>query len=389
MAAQKLLCAKEDRRRLHPAGESVDIPFLIILLIVLAVGLTMLYSASCAQSLYDTGYTSSTRYLQKQAVCAVIGLGAMFFISRISADFWLKMSWPLYIFSIVLLLLVLLFGETVNGAKRWINIAGLQFQPSEIAKFTLILLFAKLTRGFGSDAKTFRYGVLGFAAALLGILIPLALERHLSAIMLMGMVAVVMMFVAGTSGKWLLAGAGGAVVFVIVYVSLLGYAGDRITAWFHPEEDPSNTGYQVLQSLYAIGSGGLFGLGFGKSKQKYMYLPFQYNDYIFAVVCEELGLAGAVLIIILFAALILRGYWIALRARDRFSTVFAAGLITQIAVQTILNMGVVTNLLPSTGVALPFFSYGGTALAVNLGEMGILLSISRYRNRATRQEELQ
>ncbi len=389
MAAQKLLCAKEDRRRLHPAGESVDIPFLIILLIVLAVGLTMLYSASCAQSLYDTGYTSSTRYLQKQAVCAVIGLGAMFFISRISADFWLKMSWPLYIFSIVLLLLVLLFGETVNGAKRWINIAGLQFQPSEIAKFTLILLFAKLTRGFGSDAKTFRYGVLGFAAALLGILIPLALERHLSAIMLMGMVAVVMMFVAGTSGKWLLAGAGGAVVFVIVYVSLLGYAGDRITAWFHPEEDPSNTGYQVLQSLYAIGSGGLFGLGFGKSKQKYMYLPFQYNDYIFAVVCEELGLVGAVLIIILFAALILRGYWIALRARDRFSTVFAAGLITQIAVQTILNMGVVTNLLPSTGVALPFFSYGGTALAVNLGEMGILLSISRYRNRATRQEELQ
>ena len=389
MAAQKLLCAKEDRRRLRPAGESVDIPFLIILLIVLAVGLAMLYSASCAQSLYDTGYTSSTRYLQKQAVCAVIGLAAMFFISRVPADFWLKMAWPLYVFSIVLLLLVLLFGQTVNGAKRWINIAGLQFQPSEIAKFTLILLFAKLTRGFGSDAKKFRYGVLGFAAALLGILIPLALERHLSAIMLMGMVAVVMMFVAGTSGKWLLAGAGAAVVFVIVYVSLLGYAGDRITAWFHPEEDPSNTGYQVLQSLYAIGSGGLFGLGFGKSKQKYMYLPFQYNDYIFAVVCEELGLVGAVLIIILFAALILRGYWIALRARDRFSTVFAAGLITQIAVQTILNMGVVTNLLPSTGVALPFFSYGGTALAVNLGEMGILLSISRYRNCAARQEDFQ
>lgn len=297
------------------------------------------------------------------------------------------MAWPLYFGSIVLLLLVLLFGQTVNGAKRWINIAGLQFQPSEIAKFTLILLFAKLTRGFGEDAKTFRYGVLGFGVALMGILVPLALERHLSAIMLMGMVAVVMMFVAGTRGKWLMAGAAGAVVFVVVYVSLLGYAGDRITAWFHPEQDPGNTGYQILQSLYAIGSGGLFGLGFGKSKQKYMYLPFQYNDYIFAVVCEELGLVGALLIIALFGALILRGYWIALRARDRFSTVLAAGLITQIAVQTILNMGVVTNLLPSTGVALPFFSYGGTALAVNLGEMGILLSISRYRNRAAKQEE--
>jgi len=387
MAAGKALYAKEDRRRRTLAGETVDIPFLVILLLVLAVGLTMLYSASCAQSLYDTGYRSSTRYLQRQAVCAVIGLAAMALVSRVPAEFWLKMAWPLYFGSIVLLLLVLLFGQTVNGAKRWINIAGLQFQPSEIAKFTLILLFAKLTRGFGEDAKTFRYGVLGFGVALMGILVPLALERHLSAIMLMGMVAVVMMFVAGTRGKWLMAGAAGAVVFVVVYVSLLGYAGDRITAWFHPEQDPGNTGYQILQSLYAIGSGGLFGLGFGKSKQKYMYLPFQYNDYIFAVVCEELGLVGALLIIALFGALILRGYWIALRARDRFSTVLAAGLITQIAVQTILNMGVVTNLLPSTGVALPFFSYGGTALAVNLGEMGILLSISRYRNRAAKQEE--
>ena len=281
-----------------------------------------------------------------------------------------------------------MFGQTVNGAKRWISIAGIQFQPSEIAKFTMILLLAKLTRSYGSDAKTFRYGVLGFSGAMLGILVPLALERHLSAIMLLGMVAVVMMFVAGTKTRWLLAGAGGAVVFMIVYVSLLGYAGDRITAWFHPEEDPGNTGYQILQSLYAIGSGGLFGLGLGKSRQKYMYLPFQYNDYIFAVVCEELGLAGAIIIMLLFMALILRGYWIALRARDRFSTILAAGLVTQLAVQTILNMGVVTNLLPSTGVALPFFSYGGTALAVNLAEMGIVLSISRYRNRAARQEEL-
>ena len=387
MASGKALNAKEDRRRFFSAGDKVDVTFLVILLLVLTVGLTMLYSASYAQSLYDTGYVSSTRYLEKQAVCAVIGLIAMVVISRIPAEFWLKLAWPLYWFSIVLLLLVLLFGETVNGAKRWINIAGLQFQPSEIAKFTLILLLAKLTRSFGSDAKTFRYGVMGVGAALMGILVPLALERHLSAIMLLGMVAVVMMFVAGTRGRWLLAGAGAAVVFVIVYVSLLGYAGDRITAWFYPEGDPGNTGYQILQSLYAIGSGGLFGLGLGKSKQKYLYLPFQYNDYIFAVVCEELGLIGAVCIIALFSALILRGYWIALRARDRFSTVLASGLITQIAVQTILNMGVVTNLLPSTGVALPFFSYGGTALAVNLGEMGILLSISRYRNRAARQEE--
>ncbi len=390
MAAEKTLYAKANRRlEKFRAGETVDIPFLLILLVLLAVGLTMLYSASYAQSEYDTGYTVSTRYLQKQGVCAVIGLVAMAALSRIPTDFWYRTAWPLYGISILLLLSVLLFGESVNGARRWINIAGLQFQPSEIAKFTLIVLFARLTRGFGSSAKKFRYGVLGFGAALLGILVPLALEKHLSAIMLMGMVAVVMMFVAGTNPRWLLAGAGAAVVFMLVYVSLMGYAGDRVTAWLHPEQDPGDTGYQILQSLYAIGSGGLFGLGFGKSRQKYLYLPFQYNDYIFAIICEELGLVGALLIIVLFAALILRGYWIALRAADRFSTVLAAGLVTLIAVQTILNLGVVTNLLPSTGIALPFFSYGGTALAVNLGEMGIVLSISRSRNRATRQEVLQ
>ena len=312
----------------------------------------------------------------------------MWICSRIEPVFWLKAAWPLYGISIALLLGVLLFGQSVNGAKRWINIAGLQFQPSEIAKFTLILLFARLTKGFGKQAKDFRFGVLGFGAALLGILVPLALEKHLSAILLMGMVAVVMMFVAGTNVRWLLAGGGVAVVFVVVYISLMGYAGDRVSAWLHPEQDPRDTGYQILQSLYAIGSGGLFGLGFGKSRQKYLYLPFQYNDYIFAVICEEIGLFGALVIIVLFIALIVRGYQIALYARDRFSTVLGAGLITLIAVQTVLNLGVVTNLLPSTGIALPFFSYGGTALAVNLAQMGVVLSISRQRTRNTPQEDV-
>ena len=389
MAGQRLLHGKEDRFWC-PKGEGIDRPFLIILLLLLAIGLGMLYSASSAQSLYDTRYSVSTRYLQKQAACAVIGLGAMWLCSRIEPSFWLKMAWPLYGISIALLLGVLFFGQSVNGAKRWINIAGLQFQPSEIAKFTLILLFARLTKGFGPQAKQFRYGVLGFGAALLGILVPLALEKHLSAIMLMGMVAVIMMYVAGTNIRWLLAGAAVAILFVIVYISFMGYAGDRVTAWLHPEEDPRDTGYQILQSLYAIGSGGVFGLGLGKSRQKYLYLPFQYNDYIFAVICEEVGLFGALAIIGLFIALLIRGYRIALYARDRFSTVFGAGLVTLIGVQTVLNLGVVTNLLPSTGIALPFFSYGGTALAVNLAQMGVVLSISRQRYRLTpvTQEDL-
>ena len=388
MAGERALHAKEERRLLPKrAGNTVDYPFAFLVLLLLTVGLTMLYSASYAQSEYDTGYQISTKYLQKQGACALIGLAAMFFFSRIPARAWYRLAWPLYGVSIVLLLSVLVIGQEVNGAKRWINLAGIQFQPSEVAKFTMIVLFARLTRLFGQDAKQFRYGVLGFGGALMGILIPLALEKHLSAIMLMGMVAVVMMFVAGTSSKWLLAGAAAAAVFVVVYISFMGYAGDRVTAWLHPEQDPGDTGYQILQSLYAIGSGGLFGLGFGKSRQKYLYLPFQYNDYIFAICCEELGLIGALAIIVLFSVTILRGYWIALHARDRFSTVLAAGLVTLIAVQTILNLCVVTNLLPSTGIALPFFSYGGTALAVNLGEMGIVLQISRYRNHRKLQEE--
>jgi len=388
MALQRLSAyAKENRSRQRTGEESVDIPFLVLVLLLLAVGLTMLYSASSAQSLYDTGYAISTRYLQKQAVCAGIGLAAMAVLSRIPAQFWQRTAWVLYGIGIVLLLSVLAMGQSVNGARRWINIAGLQFQPSEVAKFTVIVLFARLTGGFGPDSRKFRYGVLGFGSALLGTLVPLALEKHLSAIMLLGMVAVVMMFVAGTHPKWLLAGAAAAAVFVVVYITFMGYAGDRVTAWLHPEADPSDTGYQILQSLYAIGSGGLFGLGFGKSRQKYLYLPFQYNDYIYAVICEELGIVGAVGIIVLFAALILRGYWIALHANDRFSTVLAAGLVTLIAVQTVLNLCVVTNLLPSTGIALPFFSYGGTALAVNLGEMGVVLAISRTRNKPKKQEE--
>ena len=387
MAAQDLLHAKENRSFPRKRVDQVDSVFLLLMLLLLLLGLAVLYSASYAQSLYDTGYEISTRYLQKQAVSAVLGLAAMYFVSRIPASFWYRAAWPAYFSSILLLFSVLLFGEKVNGARRWINIAGIRFQPSEVAKFAMILILSRLSRKFGTKAETFRFGVLGFSLAILGILLPLAAEKHLSAILLMGMVAVTMMFVAGTKIKWLLGGAAGAFLFVVIYISLMGYAGDRVTAWLHPEQDPSDTGYQILQSLYAIGSGGLFGLGFGKSRQKYLYLPFQYNDYIFPVICEELGLVGAVSLMVLFSAMILRGYWIALRARDRFSCVLSAGLVTLMALQTILNLSVVSNILPSTGISLPFFSYGGTALAMNLAEMGVVLQISRGRNRGRLQEE--
>ena len=378
MASERDLHAKEKRRPgLSRTGKSVDYPFFLLVLLLLTVGLAMLYSASYAQSEYDTGYEISTKYLQKQAVCAAIGFAAMFFFSRIPTGVWYRFAWPLYGVSIALLLSVLVIGEEVNGARRWINLAGIQFQPSEIAKFTMILLFARLTRLYGQDAKTFRHGVLGFGLALLGILVPLALEKHLSAIMLMGMVAVVMMFVAGTRTRWLLAGAGAAAVFVVVYISFMGYAGDRVTAWLHPELDPGDTGYQILQSLYAIGSGGLFGLGLGQGRQKYLYLPEEHNDFIFPVVCEELGFVGAIAILILFALLVIRGYWLAMHMRDRYSFLVTAGITTLLAIQVVLNVAVVTNLVPCTGISLPFFSYGGTALLIQLAEMGIVLSASR------------
>ena len=385
---QKSLHAKDNRaaRKLRESTQA-DLPFLILILLLLGMGLTMLYSASSAQSLYDTRYESSVRYFARQAVCALLGLCAMYGFSRIPVSFWYRTAWLQYGISIVLLLGVLVFGQKVNGARRWISIAGLRFQPSETAKFTMILVLARLTRRMGEKAQTFRFGVLGFGAALMGILLPLAAEKHLSAILLMGMVAVVMMFVAGTRVRWLLGGAAAAGIFVLVYISFMGYAGDRVSAWLHPEQDPGDTGYQILQSLYAIGSGGVFGFGFLKSRQKYLYLPFQYNDYIFPVICEELGFFGAICILALFSALIVRGYWIALRAADRFSSVLAAGIVTLIALQAILNFCVVTNMLPSTGISLPFFSYGGTALAVNLAEMGLVLQISRSRSTGKLQEE--
>lgn len=383
---KRVFHAKEDPAR--GRVNSVDPVFLILVLALLVLGLTMLWSASSAQSRFDSNYTTSTRYLQKQAVCAVLGLGCMAAFSRVQVDLWRRFAWHIYLIAIVLLLAVLAVGESVNGARRWVSIAGIQFQPSEIAKFAVIVTFARLSREYGPRAAEFRCGVLGFGAALMGILVPLALEKHLSAILLIGMVAVVMMFLSGTRMKYLMLGALLALVFVGVYITFMGYAGDRVTAWLDPNSDPKDKGYQILQSLYAIGSGGVFGLGFGRGKQKYLYLPFQYNDYIFAIVCEELGLLGAAGIMALFAALILRGYHIALHARDRFSGMLAAGLTTLLAVQTVLNLCVVTNLLPSTGIALPFFSYGGTALAVNLGEMGVILAISRQREEPKLQEEI-
>lgn len=363
--------------------EPVDFPFLLLIFVLLLAGLFMMFSASFARASYETG--NPVYFFVRQAVFAGAGLCGMWLISRIRTDFWQRCSVPIYVAAVVLLVLVLAAGEEIGGARRWFRIFGIQFQPSELAKFAVICILAAKTVEFGQKMEKFSYGVLRIGLWLLPVFVLILAEKHLSAIVILGIVSFSMMFVGGTKPKYLLTILAAGVMLVLVYISLMGYAGDRITAWRHPEQDANNKGYQVLQSQYAIGSGGLFGPGYGKGRQKYLYLPEEHNDYIFAIVCEELGFVGAALIILLFILMIVRGYWIAMHADSPFSTMLGVGVMTLFAVQTFLNLGVVSNLLPSTGVSLPFFSYGGTALIMQLGEMGVVLGISRFSS-GTRRE---
>ncbi len=354
----------------------LDIPFLVLTLLLVAVGLVMLFSASYARAYYEDGATPA-HYFIRQGTVALAGIAMMLLISRVDYHLLGKFSKLIMAVAVLLLTLTLLIGTSEGGAKRWLNL-GISFQPSEIAKLAVIILFADLMAKNRDRMHTLRYGFLPYLFVLGVIAGLLFLEPHMSATLIILGVGFVMMIIGGTNWKHLAVLALLGALLVAVYLLTKGYTGDRITAWMNPEADPTDKGYQTLQSQYAIGSGGFFGLGFGRSRQKYLYLPEEHNDYIFAIVCEELGFVGAVGIILLFCLLILRGFWIALHAADRFGLLLASGLSTLLAIQVFLNMGVVSNLLPSTGISLPFFSYGGTALLIQLAEMGIILSVSRW-----------
>ena len=335
MRQEELTGQSGNRKRPDDRG-MIDVPFLALVLLLTAIGLIMMFSASYVRAIYEDN--GPMHYFIRQAGVAVLGIGAMFLISRFNAAYvCLRSAKLVYIVTVILLIGVLLIGESAGGAKRWIKIAGQQFQPSEIAKFAVICMIAAMSTRYQEKMADWRYGVLRVGGMLLVILGLIALEKHLSAIMLIGLVSVVMMFVGGVRKRWIFAAFALAIVFFLLYVNLMGYAGDRITAWLHPEEHALDEGYQVIQSQYAIGSGGLFGLGFGMSRQKYLYLPFEYNDYVFAIVCEELGFVGALGIIILFALLVIRGYWIAMHAADRFSSMLAMGITTLLMVQVVLK----------------------------------------------------
>lgn len=356
----------------------VDLPFLLLVLLLTAIGLVMLLSASFPSAYYETN--DPTHYFVRQGVFAIMGVAAMLFIGKINYQRFRALAKPALFVTIVLLALVLIPGIGImrNNARRWLGIGELlTFQPSEIAKVAIVLYFSDSISKKKDQMRSFRYGILPYALwlALVGGLV--LLEPHLSgAILIMGAGAVIML-VGGINWAWV-GGALGAVAGMMYFVLfVIQYNTSRITYWLDPWEDAQGAGYQLSQSLISIGSGGLLGVGLGKSRQKFMFLPEEHNDFIFAIVCEELGLIGAGIIMLLFAALILRGYWIALHARDRFGSLMVVGIITLMALQTFLNIGVVTGLLPTTGISLPFFSYGGTALSIQLAEMGIVLSVSR------------
>ncbi|MGM9662968.1 MAG: putative lipid II flippase FtsW [Oscillospiraceae bacterium] len=374
---QQLIREKERRSRAAARGP-LDVPFLILVLVLTVIGLATLLSASFPYA--EKVYGDPLHLFVRQAVFAVLGVAVMLAVGKINYQRFRAFSNLAIWVAVILLILVLVpgIGITRNNATRWIGIGEvLTFQPSEIAKIAVILYFSDTISKKRERMQTIREGILPYAVILVIIGVLMMLEPHLSGTLLIFATGAILMVVGGIRLYWVGAGVGAAAVLGWLIIGKLGYGASRIAMWLDPWQDTSDTGYQMCQSLIAIGSGGLFGLGIGRSRQKFLYLPERHNDFIFAVACEELGFVGAALIILLFMALILRGYWIALRARDRFGTLLVVGVISLFALQTFLNIAVVTGLVPCTGISLPLFSYGGTALLLQLAEMGVVLSVSR------------
>lgn len=355
----------------------VDYTLVITVLLLLGIGLVMVLSASSPTALSESG--NSYKYFSKQLIFAVAGIIAMSFITKIDYRFYQKFYKHAWWLSIILLVMVILFGKEINSAKRWIYITDtLSFQPSEIVKFLMIIFYAGILTKNRNELKSFRYGFLKHIVLLAPIIALLLMQPHFSASIVIIGICSIMMIVAGCKlWHFIATGAVAGVPGIIALILFEPYRLTRVTTFLDPWKDATGSGWQVIQSLYAIGSGGLFGAGLGESKQKYLYIPEPHNDFIFSVLAEELGFIGCALVIILFAILIWRGVLTALRAPDMFGSLVAVGITALVAIQVIINIAVVTSSMPATGMPLPFFSYGGTALFILLCEIGVLLNISR------------
>lgn len=361
---------------------SIDIPFLSLTIALLTIGLIMLFSASYPYAYYYKD--SSYYYFIRQILFAVAGLVAMLLMSKINYKILKAIYKPVFVVTIALLVIVLFHHTNVQNFKRWIPLGPVTIQPSDLAKFTIILTLAVYISKYYKKMKTMKYGILipiGIIAIFCGLIY---LEHHLSCTILMFFIGACLMFAGGSD--WKLFAFGLAVIvllgfLVVSFPTLIeNYAGKRIVAWLDKDYDPLNGRWQTNNSLYAIGSGGFFGVGLGNSKQKYLYVSEPQNDFIFSIVCEELGFLGAAIIIALFAALVIRGLIIASRCKDKFGSLLIIGIVAQIGLQVVLNILVVTDTLPNTGFAFPFFSYGGTAIFMLLFEIGVVLSVSRKTN---------
>ena len=378
---KKKIRSREINEKPKKKYSGIDEPFTVLVLLLLLVGLVCLYSASYVVALDDEG--DSMAYIRRQGLFAAIGVAVMFFVA-FTFDYH-KLHYlaiPMMGLSFALLLSIKIVPSmwvTLNRATRWIRLPGIgTFQPSEITKFAFILFFSSWATIQGKKKmQTFKYGILPFLLCLGGTAFMLMWQPHLSATVTIAGIGAVIIFLGGIRLYWVIGAIVGAGGFLTWYLSTYGYAMTRIQVWLDPFVDFRGAGWQGAQSLITIASGGIWGTGLGQGRQKHLYLPEPANDFIFSVWCEEMGFVGAILVIVLFAALIIRGYYIASKAPDKFGTLLVAGIISQIAIQTIFNMGVVSGLLPVTGAALPFFSYGGTSLLMLLGEVGIVLAVSR------------
>lgn len=385
---------KERRSLLHPGKRAVkkrfklfsirsgmDMPFLILVLILLGIGLVMLYSASYPNAYYlkeDSGF-----FIKKQLLYAVVGIVLMLALSYFDYHHFHKLAVPILLVSYALLVVVMIMPP-INQVHRWVQIGSFSFQASEITKFAIVLIFAHWISINFNKMETFRYGILPYILVLGSTCALLIMEPHLSGTIIVVLLAAGMLFIGGIKLRWFAGAigiAGGAIAYILLFTDKLTYANERIQGWLDPltytTEQMWQDTWQTRNSLYAIGSGGLLGQGLGQSRQKYLYLPEPQNDFIFAVVCEELGLIGALIILLLFALLVWRGITVSMRAKDKFGSLLGIGLSAQVGLQVLLNVAVVTNSIPNTGISLPFFSDGGTSLIMLLAQMGVVLSISR------------
>lgn len=373
---------ESDAPLFHSTVRGIDPTLLLLILLLAAAGTVTIFSAgfAYAENRYHNGYY----FIERQIVWVVVGIGVMLLSLLPSSRFWYAVAPALYCLTILLLLAVLLIGIAGNGAQRWIALGPLTFQPSEFAKTTLVLILSRYYAANSDRAldrknrkNAFLYGTL-VPFLLIGVICTLVLlQKHLSGLIILGCIGILVMLFSGISLRYIGAFGGAAGIGVAAFAVLTDYTKRRITIWLNPERYPLDGGWQTLQGLMAIGSGGFFGRGFGGSILKYSYVSEPANDMIYTILCEETGFLGAAGVVLLFSLFVFRAVRIGLRAADPFSRLVALGISGKIAVQVLLNLAVVTNTIPNTGISLPFFSYGGSSLVMLFFEMGILLSISR------------